>query len=914
LLVAGGGGLWLKLERDARAADRAQALQALEADLRQVNDLWKNGKYAEARLQLERTDARMEATGRKDLRARVQRARDDLEMVARLEAIRLDRASVRDSDFDNAGSDKAYRKAFADYGLDLGALAVDEAARRILESAIQGPLVAALDDWANVMTRLDDWANVKRGEARQRLLVIARQADPDAWRARLREAVERGDEQALQEMAGEKQTADLPPTTLVLLRDALSWKGAVKEAVGVLEAGYRRHPSAFWLNHQLALSLTKTKPTRLAEAVGYYRAAVALRPDSPGVHINLGLALHDQGKPAAAAAEYREAIRLKKDYPEAHCNLGNVLLDLKHPEEAIEEYRKALEIDPKLAKAHNGLGAVLCDDQGKPAEAAAEYREAIRLKKDYPKAHYNLGNVLFDQGKLPAAEAEYREAIRLKKDYPEAHCNLGMVLKNQGRFVDALQWLKRGHELGSKVPGWPNPSAQWVRMCEHLLELDRKLAAILRGETKPAHAAESLELANLCQQHYKRFYATAARFYADAFAADPKLAADKGQQHRYNAACSAALAAAGQGEDARSLPDKDAQRLRQQALDWLRADLAAYAKLAERDEPAAKQTVRQKMVHWQQNADLASVRDRDALDRLPEAERMAWYQLWDDVTGLLKKVTAAAPAPPNPAAIQPYKIETRPFGEVKIFGKGGKGYWFNRVAFTADGKSALVTGGGVIRYDLESGREVYDALEVPFARNCLALSKDRTLFLTGHQDDKLVRLGEVKTGKVVRTFEGHTAGVHAVALSSDGERAVSGGEDGTLRLRDVKTGKELRQFKEITDRVFSAAFAPDGRHVASGHYGPRTSYLVRLWNTDTGKEVRTFKGHTGDVTAVAFLPDGRSLLSASFDGTLRLWEVESGKELWTMKHEGGSATPRCRRTASGRCRPVGVIRRCACGT
>jgi hypothetical protein len=55
----------------------------------------------------------------------------------------------------------------------------------------------------------------------------------------------------------------------------------------------------------------------------------------------------------------------------------------------------------------------------------------------------------------------------------------------------------------------------------------------------------------MCQQPYQKHYAASARLYADAFTADAKLAADLNQQHRYNAACSAALTAAGQGEDAR---------------------------------------------------------------------------------------------------------------------------------------------------------------------------------------------------------------------------------------------------------------------------------------------------------------------------------------------------------------------------
>jgi hypothetical protein len=84
----------------------------------------------------------------------------------------------------------------------------------------------------------------------------------------------------------------------------------------------------------------------------------------------------------------------------------------------------------------------------------------------------------------------------------------------------------------------------------------------------------------MCQQHKKR-HAAAARLYADAFAAAPKLAADLNQQHRYNAACSAALAAAGQGEDAQRLPDKVVGMFRRWAFRWLSDDLKVYSRLAQ---------------------------------------------------------------------------------------------------------------------------------------------------------------------------------------------------------------------------------------------------------------------------------------------------------------------------------------------
>jgi serine/threonine-protein kinase len=237
---------------------------------------------------------------------------------------------------------------------------------------------------------------------------------------------------------------------------------------------------------------------------------------------------------------------------------------------------------------------------------------------------------------LKEAEAECRKAIQLRPDFPDAHCSLGHLLRQQGRFEESLASFRGGHELGSKRPGWRYPSAQWVRDAERLVALDRKLSAVLKGQGQPADAAERLAFAQLCQQ-YKKLPRAAARFYADAFAAEPKLAADLNARHRYHAARSAALASTGQGEDAVKLAHEERARLRQQALDWLRADLAAWSKKAGEGTLQNRQDVARVLQYWQKNPDLASLRDKAALDKLPEAERDAWRRLWADVAALLQR-------------------------------------------------------------------------------------------------------------------------------------------------------------------------------------------------------------------------------------------------------------------------------------
>ena len=193
--------------------------------------------------------------------------------------------------------------------------------------------------------------------------------------------------------------------------------------------------------------------------------------------------------------------------------------------------------------------------------------------------------------------------------------------------------FRRGHELGSKQPGWRYPSAQWVRDAERLVALDDKLGAVLKGDAKAADPFEQVQLAQICRTPAKALYAAAARFYADAFATKAELA----PVHRYNAAYCAALAASGQGKDDPKPDDKERTRLREQALNWLRADLAAWAKRVEGGKPADRAAAAKALMHWQGDADLIGVRNPWSLLRLPTDERRQWQKLWADVDALFKR-------------------------------------------------------------------------------------------------------------------------------------------------------------------------------------------------------------------------------------------------------------------------------------
>jgi WD40 repeat protein len=182
-----------------------------------------------------------------------------------------------------------------------------------------------------------------------------------------------------------------------------------------------------------------------------------------------------------------------------------------------------------------------------------------------------------------------------------------------------------------------------------------------------------------------------------------------------------------------------------------------------------------------------------------------------------------------------------------------------------------------------------------------AVARDGRRLLSGSQD-KTVKLWHAATGRLLRTFEGHSNAVTSVAFSPDGARLLSGSRDNTLKLWDAASGQLIRSWAAQRLGVTAVAFSPDGRYLLSAGADPagRMDNCVKLWDAQSGQLVRVFgayatyapegtkwhgsvqDGHTDSVTSVAFSPDGTRLVSGSDDKTVKHWDVASGKLLRTL--------------------------------
>lgn len=148
----------------------------------------------------------------------------------------------------------------------------------------------------------------------------------------------------------------------------------------------------------------------------------------------------------------------------------------------------------------------------------------------------------------------------------------------------------------------------------------------------------------------------------------------------------------------------------------------------------------------------------------------------------------------------------------------------------------------------------------------LAISPDGQTALTGSFDSTAIRwsLARHAAEQVLRF---HADAVNAVALLKDG-RAATAGADGRIAIWTAGKTEPDKVLEGHEAPISALAVSPDGATLASASW----DHTVRLWPL-AGGAARVLEGHTQNVNGVAFSPDGRTLVSVSYDLTLRIWPL-----------------------------------------
>jgi eukaryotic-like serine/threonine-protein kinase len=460
--------------------------------------------------------------------------------------------------------------------------------------------------------------------------------------------------------------------------------GRREEAVEHYRQAVDLDPTAVSSHHYLAGVLAQLG--RHDEAINQLREAIRFNPNDSGLYTALGHWLEVQGRDLEALPQHQQAVALHPQNKHAQDRLRALLARLGRGEEARVAWQAALDANPpkhddwygyaefclfigqedayrRARQALLGKFGAATDpyvaertaraclllpatgDELRRAVALAERAAAVEPSKyqwAYPNFLFARGLAEYRQGRLDQAIAILRgDAARVLG--PAPRLVLAMALHRSGQVAEARKLLAAAVLAHDWKADQARDQNGWIF---HVLRREAEgmilpnLPAFLDGKYQPQDNDERLALLGVCQ--FTNRSLGLARLYGDAFAADPGLAGDLGAGHRYHAARAAALAGCGRGVDATGIGEAEGKRWREQARQWLRADLAAWDKALD-GTPGAGDRARQTLTHWRGDPGLAGLRDPAELDKLPADERKDCRALWEEVAKVLDRTEGVTP-------------------------------------------------------------------------------------------------------------------------------------------------------------------------------------------------------------------------------------------------------------------------------
>lgn len=227
------------------------------------------------------------------------------------------------------------------------------------------------------------------------------------------------------------------------------------------------------------------------------------------------------------------------------------------------------------------------------------------------------------------------------------------------------------------------------------------------------------------------------------------------------------------------------------------------------------------------------------------------------------------------------------------------------LAFSADGKKLISSQRGkkafAIIWNLKDHKpQTYlrpyetkdcpDDLTARCAINQVRFAQDGANAITA-SEDKLLRLWDTSTGKMIVEMSGHEKGITGLAVSSSEGLIASSDRDGAIRLWNSRTGKFLRAITKDRQQACGLNFISEGNGLLSceGQVAQvETPSSVNIWNLADGSIKQTYHGHAVPVTAAVVEPSGRWVATGDTYGDIQIWSTQKAE---TMKRLKGIGSP-----------------------
>lgn len=524
---------------------------------------------------------------------------------------------------------------------------------------------------------------LKRGvDLRSWLKDVAVALDPDSWRIQFRVAVENMERDDLLRLAMDGNAIEQPTPAIVSLGLALVEIDEQAECVRLLRSAQRKHPNDFWINYTLGVQLHRASPPHYRDAIRFYTAALAIRPQAIGAGLNLGDAYEVAGQLDDAIASYRTAVDAKPNDAKALMYLGNALMKRTEADapssvelvmsgtDFLPDSMQVASVDPQIRtksapspalpipQSHSGsANDALVPKEAKPTairqppgggtaatvESATDQAKTVRAEpRGFGGRFATLQRMRQRRGQprsnsINEAVNVLTQAVQKHPDSIDAQCSLAKALQHKGMYEQAVVHFRIGHQLASKVDD-KRPTERWLTEAEGLAKWGNQLNELVKKSS--GTELEPAQLTRMCFFFRSNVNST-AKMYADARKSEAEFANKVANGQRL-AAARTALLVSSVNTLQKGFGPTELQQLQTQAAKWMNEDLDALEARIKQDTPKEQSSLAKILKQWKS----------DVTYRLMKQSGVANQdvrQVTERVDELLKRVERV---PPPPSAVK----------------------------------------------------------------------------------------------------------------------------------------------------------------------------------------------------------------------------------------------------------------------
>jgi tetratricopeptide (TPR) repeat protein len=189
---------------------------------------------------------------------------------------------------------------------------------------------------------------------------------------------------------------------------------------------------------------------KLKEAEPFYREALRINPNLPGVLNNLGFVLRSLGKPMDAEPYLRKALEVSPWFVNPRFDLADILITKNNHAEAIEQFRLILKSEPDNFVANFKLGMLLSEGAENLRDLPAAVNLLTRageLNPQTAEVQFSLGNALYRAERVEESLAAFERALSIDPKHARAANNIGTVLGRVGKLKEAVEHFRKAIEI-----------------------------------------------------------------------------------------------------------------------------------------------------------------------------------------------------------------------------------------------------------------------------------------------------------------------------------------------------------------------------------------------------------------------------------------------------------------------------------